>query len=373
MRDGPLRVGKSLSIMASPTQSFRPVFDCLGLSNWLKAEIANQSSSFLHISGIGVRNGVGEEGGAISIRAVGVEIRDVQFRDVSARAPAASCALQVPFLSGNPSCLRGGGAIFVEADTVVIDSVHVINATSTRSGGAIAVTDARQVAVTNVVSRMTEAKVFGGCISVGSTSSATRDASWIVADADITTSSSAHGGALSFFANALISSRWSVTDVRVTVIRAAAHGIVLGGAISALVVGDVTDQTSWAFTGIHAMHTHATTHGDGSQAHGGVISAYAYNDVTNGSAWTFANITARNTSATVSGVQGLAFGGAISAFANHDVSNRSFWTFSNISTAHAAAAVDGDHGGARGGAISAYALHDVNRSSWTFSNISAIR
>lgn len=321
VQDGPLRASRSITVAADPLSPFLPSFDCLGRSGLLVVNLTRHGLSSFAMSGIRIRNGRSDVGGSLSIAAAAVRLQALTISDSRATATTlhgGNCY----FLPLHVDCLRGGGAIFVDAGTVLLEDVVVRNATSGLSGGAIAIRAADHVQVRRVLARSVHAASFGGAISVAA-SGGDRPAliNWTVSSVDALDASAGRGGGA---VSVLASQDTTVGVVSVEAVNGTRTSAANGGVVSLLATGEVTNS-SWRVSRVEGVDSDAA-------ASGGAVALTAGTAVLN-STWLVTLVNATRTSAGNSG-------GAV-VLASHGAVTRSSWAVKGVDTTRTKAVVSG--------------------------------
>lgn len=150
VHDGPFRVNHSVTIITDPASPFSPSFDCLGRSSLLVANATHDPSSMVSISGMRVRNGRSGIGGTFHLLAGSVRLHDLTISRSTAITRLkndAGCSSSIP----PDECLRGGGAVSVQATSAWMDGISIHNSSTPLSWGAINILDTPFVRVSNAI------------------------------------------------------------------------------------------------------------------------------------------------------------------------------------------------------------------------------
>lgn len=346
VHNGPLRVNRSVAIVAHPASLFPPSFDCLGLSNLLFANVSHELSSAISLFGMRVRNGCSEHGGAFHLVAATVQLNDLTiYGSTATMAPSSDddCS----FYSVADKCLGGGGAIRVEAHSLSMEGVSIRDVSAPLSGGAINILDTRFVHLSNIDVRNAQSGVLGGAIAVLSSSLTSRlPFHWTVCNVTATNTTAGNlGGAVFLGATGGVSnSTWSVADVTTTDTMAGNFG----GALALGAINKVTRST-WSVTRVTATNTMAGNFG-------GAVLLGVISDVSR-STWSVSHVTVTNSTA-------ADFGGAVLLATIRDLSS-SAWSVSHVTATNTLARA-GD-----GGAISLLARHVTRGTTWSVMHVTA--
>lgn len=288
---GPLRVNRSLSIRAHPSSPYPPVFDCFGRSNWMTANVPRTAGSFIHVSGLKLRNGRAHAGGGLAVSAESVAITNVSFTNTVSDGNGEHCKWDASSLQ--PTCMAGGGALFIEAGRARVEYVDISQSMSTRTGGAITIFGAQHVFVNTVSLHEVRATGYGGVV-VGSPGDANgtswrlqritgsdskayagpvvalvgrgsvRDSAWSVQHVRATNTTAQHGGSISFYADQVAGSAWTIQHV------ATSHTSAAKGGVISVEVRNVTRNSSWSIADV-AVTDSSVENGDLTTEGGGVI------------------------------------------------------------------------------------------------------
>lgn len=255
-----LKINRSVSIVGGGAS--HPDMDCGGRSRFLNI---TGSDIAVRVSGMTIRNGQGELGGAIYASLLGsseLTLVDLEFKACDARWDT---DIDCSALSNWPpprACVCGGGAIFVEgALRVAMGNIVARSCSSATSGGAIAFVDVHRVSIWYLrVHRAKARKGYGGGISIANTltTSLEDNQTWVLRNSTFdSTTAAVDGGAVLFFTSTAVGSQLEVSDS--TFLRTSSHGD--GGGVAFDARGSIA-LSSWVVTSSRFVGTSAL-HGGG--------------------------------------------------------------------------------------------------------------